>query len=228
MARVLLCSLDYVIVDNALAISTEERSADIEITIRSLPLIPSLLTFSTVLLGITPRQPITMGKTFAVAQLLFNVFSRLLVLPGLLPMGIGQADPVFVPDCDADDHQPILVFDNQIQLLQIAATFTAGSKKVENLSGSLPAMKCLISSCRLMRLLFVCRHIHKMCPDVSLCILHRLHIVLIGETLFSTTLVPNVFVCSLKASMWRDGLGFLSQAFPILSPLKSRQLGSHL
>jgi len=55
------------------------------------------------------------------AHLLFNIFRRLLVLPGLLRIGIGLAGPVLVPDCDVDDDQPILVFDNQIRLLQIAA-----------------------------------------------------------------------------------------------------------
>jgi hypothetical protein len=67
-------------------------------------------------------------------------------------------------------------------------------------------------------------HPLEICPNVSLCIPHPLHIVLIGKILFNTTLVPYVFVRSFKASMWRDGLsslGFLSQAFPILSPLNS-------
>jgi len=55
------------------------------------------------------------------AQPLLDVVGGLLVFPGLLAMGVGQACFIFVPDCDVDDHQPILVFDNQIPLLQIAA-----------------------------------------------------------------------------------------------------------
>jgi len=38
-------------------------------------------------------------------------------------MSIGVADRIPAPDCDVDDHQSILVFDNKIRLLQIAANF---------------------------------------------------------------------------------------------------------
>jgi len=63
------------------------------------------------------------SAAYVTAQLLFNVFRRLLVLPALHRMGIGLAGPVLVPDYDVDDHQPFLVFDNQIWLLQIAVIF---------------------------------------------------------------------------------------------------------
>jgi hypothetical protein len=125
MARVLLCPSDYaVIVDKQIAISMEKRSADVEILIKS----ASNIMLAVILHGapwLRTSAAHVNGENLRLrtAQLLFNVFRRLLVLPGLLRMGIGLAGAVLEPDCDVDGHQPVLVFDNQIRLVQITANF---------------------------------------------------------------------------------------------------------
>jgi len=123
MARVLLCPLDYAVIVN-------KRISDLDGGTKCCHRDRDQVFASNIKLAeilhapwyrISAAHYNEENLCLRTAQLLFNVFGRLLVLPGLLPMGICQAGPVLVPDCDVNDHEPIMVFDNQIRLLQIAA-----------------------------------------------------------------------------------------------------------
>jgi len=126
MARVLLCSLDYAdIVDKGISHldgETKCRHRDRDQVFASNIMLAEMLHGAPWLH--TSAAHVNGEKLrLRTGQLLFNIFRRLHVLPGLLRMGMGLAGTVLVPDCNVDDHQPILVFYNQIRLPQVAVNF---------------------------------------------------------------------------------------------------------